>query len=214
MSLEVRGVSKKLGHRTILDGVDLRCEPSELVIVRGENGSGKTTLLRLLGGILQPDQGSIHIAGRSLSSEPVRAKAQLGYVPDNLDVVPELAVSELLGLVSALKSQALGAPAAIDVRWRARLGVDAVWDQRLRSLSFGQRKRVALLAALIGEPQLLILDEPTNGLDPAAVDLLVELLDERCRAARATLLTSHDRELAERVSATRYRIASGKLTRG
>ena len=214
MSLEVSGLSKKLGHRRVLDGVDLRCEPSELVIISGENGSGKTTLLRLLAGIIQPDQGSIQIAGRSLSAEPVLAKAQLGYVPDNLDVVPELAVSELLGLVAALKSEALRAPAPIDPRWRARLGVDAVWDQRLRSLSFGQRKRVALLAALIGEPQLLILDEPTNGLDPAAVDLLVELLDERCRAAHATLLTSHDRELADRVSATRYRMLSARLTRG
>jgi ABC-type multidrug transport system ATPase subunit len=213
MTLEVRGLSKRLGHRRVLEGVDLRCGPSELVIVRGENGSGKTTLLRLLAGIIEPDEGSIHIAGRSLSTEPVLAKAQLGYVPDNLDVVPELAVSELLGLVAALKSQALRAPAEIEPRWRARLGVDGIWGQRLRSLSFGQRKRVALLAALIGEPRLLILDEPTNGLDPAAVDLLVELLDERCRAARTTLLTSHDRELSERVTATRYRMVSAQLTR-
>ena len=113
MSLDVRGLSKTLGHRRVLDAVDLRCGPSEVAIVRGENGSGKTTLLRLVAGILQPDQGSIHIAGHCLARDPVLAKAQLGYVPDNLDVVPELAVSELLGLVEALKSQALRAPA----RW-------------------------------------------------------------------------------------------------
>lgn len=211
MMLEVDAIEKRLGGRELLRKVSLRGAPREVVVITGENGSGKTTLLRILAGMIEPSRGSVRIAGHSLMREPVRAKAHLGYVPDGLDTLPELLVSELIALVVALKRTPDRQEVAVDQRWCELLGVHATWAQRLRSLSFGQRKRVALLAALIGEPGLLILDEPTNGLDAAGTELILALIDERRRASLTTLLCTNDLELESRLTATRYHLASGSL---
>lgn len=209
--LEVDAIEKRLGGRELLRKVSLRGAPGEVVVITGENGSGKTTLLRIVAGMLEPTRGSVRIAGHSLARDPVRAKAHLGYVPDGLDTLPELLVSEFIALVLALKRTRDKPAVSIDERWRERLGVNETWGQRLRSLSFGQRKRATLLAALIGEPGLLILDEPTNGLDAAGTLLIEALLEERQRASLTTLLCTNDLELESRLTATRYHLASGSL---
>lgn len=209
--LEVEGLYQQLGGRTILGGIDLHGGPGDVLVLTGGNGSGKTTLLRVVAGIVQPSRGSVRICGFDLEREPVRARAHLGYVPDTLDAFPELLVSELIELVTALKRSARGAPPRVDPLWRERLGVLGSWGQRLRSLSFGQGKRVALLAALIGEPELLVLDEPSNGLDPSGADLIRTLIEERRRAGVLTLLSTNDSALEEAVAGTRYRLDAGQL---
>jgi ABC-type multidrug transport system ATPase subunit len=210
--LEVDAIEKRFGGRELLRKVSFRGAPAELVVITGENGSGKTTLLRVVAGLIEPSSGSVRIAGFSLAREPVRAKAHLGYVPDGLDSLPELLVSEFVALVLALRRTPDKPAAAIDQRWRELLGVNDTWGQRLRSLSFGQRKRVTLLAALTGTPEVLILDEPTNGLDAAGTKLMEALIDERRRAALTTLLCTNDPELESRLTASRYQLAGGLLT--
>lgn len=209
--LEVDAIEKRLGGRELLRKLSFHAAPAEVVVITGENGSGKTTLLRVLAGMLEPSRGSVKIAGFCLAREPVRAKAHLGYVPDGLDALPELLVSELLALVVALRRTPDKQAVGIDARWRQLLGVDDTWGQRLRSLSFGQRKRVALLAALTGTPELLILDEPTNGLDGAGTQLILTLLEERRRASLTTLLCTNDTELERQLEATRYQLSGGLL---
>jgi len=210
--LEVDGVHKDLGGRRILDGVQLRGEPGEVIVLTGGNGSGKTTLLRIVAGIIQPSRGRVRINGCDLERDPVRARTHLGYVPDTFDAFPELLVSELIELVTALEHSARGAPPRVDPTWRERLGVAGIWGQRLRSLSFGQGKRVALLAALIGGPALLVLDEPSNGLDPSGVALIRALIDERRRAGLLTLLSTNDAELEALLAGRTHHLASGRLT--
>lgn len=209
--LEVFGIDKTLGGRKILEQVDLRCAPSEVIVLTGENGSGKTTLLRIIAGMIQPSHGTIRICGCSLALEPVLAKTHLGYVPDGLDALPELLVSEFVALVAVLKANAKGKPALVDSAWKERLGIQATWGQRLRSLSFGQRKRVTLLAALIGSPALLILDEPSNGLDPSGVALIRALIEERHQTAMMTILSTNDVEFESTFASTRYHLEAGKL---
>jgi ABC-type multidrug transport system ATPase subunit len=208
--LSVRGLDKCLAGRWVLSGLELDLDAGQTAVVLGPNGSGKSTLLRVLSGLLDAERGDIVIAGHSLAAQPIRAKAELGYLPDGLEALPDLRVSELVQLVRALRSlpERLS---ELEVGWRERLGVDDMWPQRLRTLSFGQRKRVALACALCGDPALLLLDEPSNGLDAAALELVIELLEERRRRGKSQLLCSNDRQFAARVGGACYALASGRL---
>jgi len=210
--LEIDDIHKHLGGRSVLDGIHLTGAPGEVIVLTGGNGSGKTTLLRIVAGIIQPSRGRVRICGCDIERDPVRARTQLGYVPDTLDAFPELLVSELIALVVALKQSARGSVPRLDPLWRERLGVASIWGQRLRSLSFGQGKRVALLAALIGDPALLVLDEPSNGLDPSGVELIRALIDERRRAGLLTLLSTNDAELEALLDGKNHHLAAGRLT--
>jgi ABC-2 type transport system ATP-binding protein len=210
--LSVRGLEKRLGGRWVIRGLQLELGAGQTAVVLGPNGSGKSTLLRLLCGMLDADGGEVRVAGHLLLDQPMRAKAALGYVPDGLEALPDLRVSEFVRLVRALRSL----PAALtdaELVWKQRLGVGEVWAERLRTLSFGQRKRVALFCASCGDPALLLLDEPSNGLDPAATELIIEFLDERRRAGKSQLVASNDLELVARVGGVRYRLVDGRLER-
>jgi ABC-type multidrug transport system ATPase subunit len=193
VTLAVRAVRKRLGGRQVLGGLSLDLERGVLAIL-GANGSGKTTLLRIVAGVLDPDEGSVSIKGLPLR----RAHAHLGYVPKSADPPPHLTVLELERLCGALR----GAP-PLDPALRDRLGVGATAGQRIGSLSLGQRRRACLAAALVGAPWLLVLDEPTNGLDPDGVAMLAALLVERAAAGGATLVATHDLDFADAVGAER-----------
>lgn len=206
MTLAIVALKKRLGRRQILDGIDLTCAPGEAVVVLGQNGSGKSTLLRLVAGILEPDSGRILVDGVELGGGGTAARRKLGYVPDSTDPLPDLLVAELCALVSSLK-QAPGPPPSL----AAELGVTPFLHQRLGTLSFGQRKRACLLFALIGAPQLLILDEPTNGLDPEGVALIEALVAKRRRDGAATLIATNDRPFAEALGGAAHRLSNGRF---
>ncbi|HEY4117466.1 MAG TPA: ABC transporter ATP-binding protein [Byssovorax sp.] len=185
--VRARGVGKLLGGRWAVRDVDLTWAQPGTLVVRGENGAGKSTLLRVVAGILAADAGDVEIAGRSLAKERLLALHGLGYAPDVGELPAHLRVSELVALVASLKRCAPPPAELVE-----RLGVDALLGQRLGTLSLGQRRRACVLVALVGDPPLIVLDEPTNGLDPAAVELLVALLHERRARGRAALVASHD----------------------
>jgi ABC-type multidrug transport system ATPase subunit len=207
-----RELTKLFHGRRVLDGVAFSCGPAEVCAILGENGTGKSTLLRVCSGLLEPDAGSVTIQGHELTGGGVAARAQLGYVPDGTQSLPDLSLRELAALVSSLKRVPDGAAAQRALfGWRERLALNEAWHQRLSSLSFGQRKRACLLAALIGDPWLLILDEPSNGLDPAGVTLMLELIEQRRSQGQATLLACNDSAFLAQLRATRYRLHDGKL---
>ena len=190
MRLRLVDVGKRLGGRRVLDKVGLELDGGALAVV-GPNGCGKTTLLRIVAGVLVPDEGDVLLDGHRLD------RARLGYVPEAADPPAHLTVDELLALVAALRR----APPLAPTR-KAELGLDGIAGQRLGSLSLGQRRRACLGAALVGGPWLLVLDEPTNGLDPAGVDLLARLLREHA-ARGAILLATHDLAFADGLGARR-----------
>jgi ABC-type multidrug transport system ATPase subunit len=210
--LSVLSVGKRLGGRAVLSDVTFACGAGEVVVITGANGSGKSTLLRIAVGLVEPDRGSVTVGGLPVTGASGRARALLGYLPDATDVLPELSVAELIALVQTFKQASDGTGAAI-AALRTRVGADDVWRQRLATLSFGQRKRALLLAALIGAPPLLVLDEPTNGLDGGGHTLIRELVDERRRNGQATVVATNDPQLAVELGATRWQLAGGRLAR-
>jgi ABC-type Mn2+/Zn2+ transport system ATPase subunit len=204
--LEMLGIHKRLGGRRVLAGVDLRCDRGELALVLGENGAGKSTLLRVAAGVVEPERGEVRVGGATVSGGGVAGRGLLGYVPDTSDAFPELSVRELVALTAALRRCA-----PPDEGLRERLGLAAIWHQRLRTLSFGQVKRAYLLCALAGAPPLLVLDEPSNGLDPAGVEMLVALLGERAQGGGAALVATNDAAFATRLGAAPRRLVAGQL---
>ena len=190
--LRVHDVVKRLGGKRVLNRVSLELDGGALAVL-GANGCGKTTLLRVIAGVLPTDEGTVTIDGKPAA----RSRARLGFVPEAADAPAHLTVDELLALVAALRR----AP-ALEADLKQRLGLDATAGQRIGSLSLGQRRRACLGAALVGAPPLLILDEPTNGLDPGGVELLGELLRDQARRG-AVLIATHDLPFADAIGARR-----------
>jgi ABC-type multidrug transport system ATPase subunit len=190
-TLRVVEVTKSLGGRRVLDRLSLAAAAG-VTAVLGRNGSGKTTLLRIVAGVLEPDEGAVFVAGRPLE----RARHLVGYVPEAADPPAHLTVAELLALVAALRR----AP-PLEPSLREPLGVPAIADRRIASLSLGQRRRACLAAALVGAPALLVLDEPTNGLDPTGIETLATLLRAHAAAGRTALVATHDLDFAASVDA-------------
>jgi ABC-type multidrug transport system ATPase subunit len=204
--LNVEQVCKWLGGRRVVDDVSFDCVGGDAVAVMGPNGAGKSTLLAMLGGVLAPDKGAIIIDGHSIVGRRARSRHRLGYVPEAANPPAHLRVSELLRLVSALKA----AP-VLDETMQERLGIDEVAHQRIGSLSLGERRRACLGAALTGAPALLVLDEPTNGLDDAGVVELASVLVERRDAGVAIIVATHDATFAASLDAKTLRLRAGRV---
>jgi ABC-2 type transport system ATP-binding protein len=204
--LAISNLRKRYGGRFVVDGVSLSLNGPAVLSLRGENGAGKSTLLSILAGVLEQDEGTISIAGHDLTKDRVGALRNVGYAPDKLELPLELTVAELVALVASLRAAPKPEKSLIE-----RLGVLAFWGDRLGALSLGQRRRAALLLSLIGDPKLLILDEPTNGLDVEGLDLLAALLRERVAAGKSVLIATHDAAFAERVADERCGISHGRL---
>ncbi len=178
------GIAKAYGKRRALAGVSLEVAAGEAVLLVGRNGAGKTTLLRIATGFLDADAGTVAIAGFSMASQRAKAQAKLGYMPEHAPAPAELTVREHLRLRARQKG-------ATD--WEAAMVAAAVAseaDRRIGTLSKGFRQRVGLADALLGEPALLILDEPTSGMDPIQTRELRDRLIEIAKQ-RAVLVSSH-----------------------
>ncbi|WP_267683036.1 ABC transporter ATP-binding protein [Nannocystis sp. SCPEA4] len=204
--LEMIGVRKRLGTRIVLEAIDLRCKPGEVTLLLGENGAGKSTLLRIAAGLVEPDRGTVRVAGAALDGGRAAGRRGLGYAPDTADAFPELGVRELLTLVAALKQAPPPSPELC-----ARLGLGPVMDQRMRTLSFGQVKRTYLAAVTIGGPPLWVLDEPSNGLDPEGGALVATLLREHAEAGGAALVATNDARFVALCPGRTVRLAAGTL---
>ena len=178
------GIAKAYGKRRALAGVTLEVAAGEAVLLVGRNGAGKTTLLRIATGFLDPDEGTVVIAGIAMASQRAHAQAKLGYLPEHAPAPPELTVREHLRLRARQKG-------ATD--WETAMAAAAVAseaDRRIGTLSKGFRQRVGLADALLGQPPLLVLDEPTSGMDPIQTRELRDHLIA-VAAARAVLVSSH-----------------------
>ena len=203
-------LTKWYGPRLAVDRVSLAVGPGEIVGLLGPNGSGKTTILRILAGYLRPSAGTARISGLDVVDDALASRRRVGYVPEDAPLYGGMTVREFLAFMGRLKGLATaGLPAAVDAAVE-RLGLGPVRGIQIGRLSRGYRQRVAIAQALLGSPDLLILDEPTNGLDPRQIIEMRELI-RSLGGERTILVTSHILGEIERVADRVAILLDGRL---
>ncbi len=204
-------VTKAFSRAPVLRGFTLSVRAGELVGVIGKNGAGKSTALKVLTGQLVPDSGHVSLGGYDVHRDPERARAVLGYVPQDGELEPFLTGEEVLEYVAAVRGVPSPGP-RIDA---LLTGFEIAGARRrlTREYSEGMARRLSLAAALIGEPPVLVLDEPLNGLDPRGVRLVRDTLIERQRAGTAVLVTGHFLETLERICSRVVLVNDGVIAR-
>ena len=197
--LEARRLTKSYGARTAVRDVSFTAEPGRTLGLLGPNGAGKSTLVNIIAGVMRPDAGEALIDGKAIESDVSAAKRLVGFVPQDLALYEELTALDNLGLFGALYG--LG-PGEIRDRAQHALGVVRLQDRardRVEAFSGGMRRRLNIAAALLHEPRVLLLDEPTVGVDPQSRNAIFDSLAELKSRGLALVYTTHYMEEAERL---------------
>lgn len=208
--VEVEQLTKRYGRRLAVDSVSFDVGEHEVLGLLGPNGSGKSTILRVLTGYLRPTSGTARIAGFDVSRHGLEARRRVGYVPEDVPLYPTMEVAEFLdfmGRIKGLKGAALAEAVEYAI---ASLSLHAVRNLAIAKLSRGFRQRVAIAQALLARPALLILDEPTNGLDPRQIIEIREMIRSLARL-HTVLVTSHILSEIEKVAHRVAILLDGRL---
>ena len=197
--LRCEGLRKRFGSRQAVDGVGFHIAAGETYGLLGPNGAGKTTTISMVCGLLTPDAGEVEVAGRLLRDDPLGVKASIGYVPQEVALYDDLTARENLTFFGRLYG--LG---KVDLRGRVDHALDVVGlanraGDRVGSFSGGMKRRLNIAAGLLHEPALLVLDEPTVGVDPQSRNAILESVSDLGRKGMAILYTTHYMEEAERL---------------
>jgi ABC-2 type transport system ATP-binding protein len=200
--LQLDHVSRRLSGREVLHDISFSLQRDDVLGLLGVNGAGKSTTLAIVAGVLQPDEGTVRIDDRIVNDALSTIRSRIGWVPESVPLWPELTVSESLDACGRLRRLPKSARATACERELARLELEPVAHRLCGQLSLGQKRRVGLAQALLHEPDLLVLDEPGNGLDPMQTAQLRGLIGTLSQG-RGVILSSH--ELAE-VEATCNRV--------
>ncbi len=198
----VENLSKSYGPVQALRGVSFRIAEGEIVGLLGPNGAGKTTIIKILTGFLQPDSGSVHIGGLDVLTHTREVQAQLGYLPENAPLYPELSVQAYLRMIAELRQIPEDERLARLSEAVYATGLREMLTRPIGQLSKGFRQRVGLAQAILHKPKLMILDEPTLGLDPTQiveVRRLIRRLAERSTILFSTHILSEVEALCDRV---------------
>ena len=208
--IEATGLSKRYARLTAVDGISFKVEPGEVLGFLGPNGAGKSTTMKIIAGFLLPSEGSARVCGHDVQSDPMAARRALGYLPEGAPSYGEMTPRTLLGFIADLRDLRGG-----ERRKRldfviSRLSLESVLGQSIETLSKGFRRRVGLAVAIVHDPAALILDEPTDGLDPNQKHEVRGLITELAKE-RTLLLSTHILEEVEAVCTRAIIIARGKI---
>jgi ABC-2 type transport system ATP-binding protein len=206
--IEALNLTKRYGSIVAADNVSFTVDRGEVVGFLGPNGAGKSTTMRLLAGHLRPDSGMAKIAGIDVSTDPVGAKAQLGYSPEGAPAYGEMTVREFLSFAADLRGLAQGNQRVQETLDLCRL--DDVAHQAIDTLSKGYRMRVGFAQAVLHDPEVLILDEPTDGLDPNQKHEVRRILTSMA-ARKAVIVSTHLLEEVEALCTRVILIARGRV---
>jgi len=203
--IELRHVSKSYGGVRAVVDASLQLRAGDVVVIEGANGSGKSTLLGILGTLIRPTSGRVDYGELGTTLEQVRGG--IGWVGHDTLCYGDLTAHENLALAARLSS----APADAVERARARFGLGEFATRPVRTYSRGQRQRVALARALVQRPKLLLLDEPSTGLDVKTTQQLVDVVAEEAKGGATVVVVTHDAQFAQTLKASRYQMDRGRL---
>ncbi len=211
--LNIEHLTKTYGEKKAVDDLNLHIRPGEIYGFIGHNGAGKTTTLKSVAGILQFDAGEIYIGGDSVREKPLECKRKIAYIPDNPDMYEYMTGIKYLNFIADI----FGVDAALR-RERIRRYADAFeltgdLAQPIAAYSHGMKQKLAIIAAWLHEPQLILMDEPFVGLDPKAAHLLKGMMREICDRGGAIFFSTHVLEVAEKLCDKVAIIKGGKLIR-
>jgi ABC-2 type transport system ATP-binding protein len=206
--LELQGLTRRYGDLVALDDVSFTVAEGQMFGFVGPNGAGKTTTMRIVLGVLEPDRGEVRWRGRPVDAETRR---RFGYMPEERGLYPKMRVRDQLEYFARLHGLPAGEAGSAAGYWIERLGVADRADDRVEALSLGNQQRVQLAAALVHNPEVLVLDEPFSGLDPVGVDVLAEVLADRAADGIPVIFSSHQLELVERLCEAVAIINRGRL---
>lgn len=209
--IEVQQLRKTYGDHEVLRGISFSVPPGQVCGYLGPNGAGKSTTIKILAGILQPDAGLARISGHDVKADSLAAKRALGYVPESGALYGLLSIREHLNLVADLyelepQSAAQKVGQALEL-----FSLEEVADRRVDTLSKGQRQKTAIAAGLLHDPEVVLFDEPLNGLDANAARQLKELIAGLAERGKAILYCSHVLDVVERICDRAVILAGGEL---
>jgi ABC-2 type transport system ATP-binding protein len=210
--LSLSGVTKRFGRTTAVESVDLDVWRGDLLCLLGPNGAGKTTLLRMIVGLSRPSEGTILLMGRDPAEEP-EVRRRLGYLSDKPFLYDKLTSEEHLRLHAALYGLSGEKVLREGADLLDRLGLRRDPGQRVESYSFGMQKKLALALALVHQPDLLVLDEPLNGLDPGSTGRVEGLLRRHVAQAKAVVMSTHSPHFAATFANRVGIMRAGRLAR-
>ncbi|MEE8603171.1 ABC transporter ATP-binding protein [Euzebya tangerina] len=208
--LEIDNLHKRYGDITALDGCSFTVRPGRMLGFLGRNGAGKTTTMRAIFGLLTPDSGEVRWNGTPVGEADL---ARFGYMPEERGLYPKMRAGDQLAYLGRLHGMTKAQATAASEMWLTKLGLEERMGDPVEDLSQGNQQRVQLAAALIHDPELLVLDEPFNGLDPLGADTMASVLRERSAAGTAVVFSSHQLEVVEELCEDVAIIHEGSIRR-
>lgn len=209
--IQFEHVTRKYGNRVAVDDLDLSVAQGELLGLLGHNGAGKSTTLRMLVGLLRPNQGKVRVGPYDVAESPREASRLIGYVPDQPYLYEKLSGREFLEFVAEMYGlTSLETRDAVE-REAQRFELNDFLDRLAESFSHGMRQRTVFAAALIHQPEILVVDEPMVGLDPQSIKLVKDLLREYVRMGRTVIVSTHMLSVAEEIADRVAVMKQGKL---
>ena len=209
--LKIENLTKVYGDKKAVDDLSLHIAPGEIYGFIGHNGAGKTTTLKSVAGILQFDSGEIYINGRSIKEQPLECKKDIAYIPDNPDLYDYLTGIQYLNFVADIFGMDASARESQIRRYAQLFEMTGALGDLVSAYSHGMKQRLALIAAFMHEPRLLVFDEPFVGLDPSAVHTVKQLMQEFCARGAAVFFSTHVLDVAEKLCNRVGIIRAGKL---
>ena len=206
--IEVRDLTKHFGPIRAVDGISFTVRRGEILGFLGPNGAGKSTAMKMITCFLEPDSGSVKVAGHDIATSSLAVREKIGYLPENAPAHGEMTVSGFLEFIA--EARQIVSPSAALARVVAMTGLKSVLHQSIETLSKGFKRRVGLAQALIHDPEVLILDEPTDGLDPNQKKMIQDLIAS-LSANKAIVLSTHILDEAEKICDRALIISQGKI---
>lgn len=208
--IEIRNLTKRFGPITAVDDLSFRVQPGEVLGFLGPNGAGKSTTMKMVTGFLPPTSGTVVVCGHDVLEDPTAAKARIGYLPEGAPLYPDMTPRSMMRFVGAARGMS-GARLKERMDTATRLvSLEAVLDQRIETLSKGFKRRVGLALAILHDPDVLVLDEPTDGLDPNQKHEVRQLIRSMSKG-KVIVLSTHILEEVEAVCSRAMIVASGRI---